>query len=103
MFLSLLSFVLSVKVLYSSQTRLVTKSSRCQLTLLTLFAFGVAWSRDWTMTSKLRVVEFGVGSLELLYIGRFNGVDPCQQALTEDSFLSPVTRGGGLTYILQGG
>jgi hypothetical protein len=72
--------------------------SRCQLTLLTLITFGVAWSRDWTMTSKLRVVEFGVGSLEILYIGRFNGVDPCQQALTDDSYISRVTGGGGLTY-----
>jgi hypothetical protein len=54
-----------LRVLYSSRTRLVTMRSRCQLTLLTLFAFGVAWSRDWTMTSKLRVVEFGVGSSEL--------------------------------------
>jgi hypothetical protein len=28
-------------------------SSRCQLTLLTLIAFGVAWSRDWTITTLL--------------------------------------------------
>jgi exonuclease III len=68
----------------SSLTRLVTRNFRCQLTLLTLITFGVAWSRDWTMTSKLRVVEFGVRSLEMLYSGRFNGVDPCQQALTDD-------------------
>jgi hypothetical protein len=83
-----------LRVLYSSLTRLVTMRSRCQLTLLTLITFGVAWSRDWTMTSKLRVVEFGVGSLEILYIGRFNGVDPCQQALTDDSYISRVTGGG---------
>jgi hypothetical protein len=39
---------LSVNVLYSSLYTSCHKRFRCQLTQLTLIAFGVAWSRDWT-------------------------------------------------------
>jgi hypothetical protein len=74
----------------SSQTRLVTRSFNCQLTQLTLIAFGVAWSRDWTMTSKLRVVEFGEWSSEMLYTWTYGQLTE----LATINFLSRVLWGG---------
>ena len=51
-------FIYPLRSFISSQTRLVTRSFNCQLTQLTLIAFGVAWSRDWT--SIIKIVEFNI-------------------------------------------
>jgi hypothetical protein len=94
---------LSVKVLYFLSNTSCHKEFRCQLTLLTLIAFGVAWSRDWTnkyvnyLNFKVKNVEGFLLSLvvpsnfflQVFFIGidepELPGIDKGDQAMVEQS------------------